>query len=171
MAAPGTIEGVAAAIRREYKLSVKLETPRIRPEGTFEPRRNQHSSAKILHWLCEHAPSNAIRVLAITDVDLFIPILTFVFGEAEMNGRAAVVSMARLTQMNRILLPDSQRPAMRLTTECVHELGHTFGLVHCHTPRCAMGRSPSIREVDLKSPVLCPECRAQYNELGIQEDV
>ena len=30
------------------------------------------------------------KVLAVTDQDLFIPILTFVFGEAQLNGRAAV---------------------------------------------------------------------------------
>jgi len=138
--------------------------------GTFDPHRRQHSSRAVLAWLLAQAPAGE-RVLGITDVDLFIPILTFVFGEAQLEGRAAVVSTARLVDP-----ADRRRTAWRLATESVHELGHTFGLLHCgaidRTERraapCVMSRSASLRAVDEKSPKLCATCRARY--LTFQQD-
>ena len=71
-----------------------------------------------------------------TDADLFIPVLTFVYGEAQLGGRAAVVSTARLAvEQGR---HDPALVAERIVKECVHELGHTFGLLHCDTPGCVM---------------------------------
>jgi archaemetzincin len=103
------------------------------------------------------------RLLGITDVDLFIPVLTFVFGEAQLEGPAAVVSVARLSH------DDPEVTAGRLSREAVHELGHTFGLRHCANleggwrPRaCVMARSPSVRAVDAKGLRLCGDCRERY---------
>jgi archaemetzincin len=48
----------------------------------------------------------------------------------------------------------------RAAKEAVHEVGHAFGLVHCHVEGCVMGRSPAVREVDEKSGELCEECRS-----------
>ena len=96
---------------------------------------------------------------------MFIPILTFVFGEAQLQGRAAVVSTARLVapgfgsaQARAALL------AGRLEKEAVHELGHTYGLLHCREPRCAMARSASLKDVDAKGPALCRDCRSRFAE-------
>ena len=108
-------------------------------------------------------------VLGITNVDLFIPILTFVFGEAQLEGQAAVVSYARLVD------PDDRAvTTRRLAREAVHELGHTFGLVHCGRDAagdradagpCVMSRSASVRAVDAKSTRLCPDCRSRHRAL------
>jgi archaemetzincin len=104
-------------------------------------------------------------VLGITDVDLFIPVLTFVFGEAQVDGPAAVVSTARLR------LTYNERPApptlleVRLLKECLHELGHTFGLVHCPDGTCLMSRSNSILEVDQKRVAFCRDCRQRLRKL------
>ena len=99
------------------------------------------------------------RVLGVTGVDLFIPVLTYVFGEAQVYGPAAVVSTHRL-QPTVYGLPDD--PGLfyrRLLTEAIHELGHTHGLLHCLEPGCAMGSSTYVEEIDLKRPALCPTCR------------
>ena len=98
-------------------------------------------------------------MLGVTDRDLFIPILTYVFGEAQLNGRAALVSTARLVEDVELLGPELL--VERLAKEAVHEVGHAYGLVHCDTERCVMGRSPAVREVDAKSSELCGECRAR----------
>jgi archaemetzincin len=37
-----------------------------------------------------------VRVLGVTDCELFVPVLTFVFGEVQLDGNCAVVSMAHL---------------------------------------------------------------------------
>src|SRR5512133_2324966 len=132
-----------------------------RPCHALDPRRKQHASGVILRWLLEAGPGEG-KVLGITDRDLFIPILTYVFGEAQLGGRAAIVSTARLVEDVELVGP--QLLVERLAKEAVHEVGHAFGLVHCETERCVMGRSPAVGEVDEKSAELCAECRARLAE-------
>ncbi len=132
-----------------------------RPRHAFDPRRRQHASGTILKWLLEVGPPEG-KVLGVTDRDLFIPILTYVFGEAQLGGRAAVVSLARLVEDVELLGP--QLLVERLAKEAVHEVGHTFGLVHCDVEGCVMGRSPAVREVDAKLAEPCAECRARLAE-------
>jgi archaemetzincin len=132
--------------------------PAGRPDGAFDPVRGQHSSRTVLAWMREQAPEPGVKILAITDVDLFIPVLTFVFGEAQLSGSTAVVSTARLHGNGADVL------RARLRREAVHELGHTFGLVHCASPACVMSRSPTVAAVDTKSDRLCEDCRVRYRE-------
>ncbi|MBK9061652.1 MAG: peptidase M54 [Acidobacteria bacterium] len=163
------LEGVRRSVEREFDRAVRVGLSPERPEDAFDARRGQHSSTRILAWLKDRH-EGAHRVLGVTDADLFIPILTFVFGEAQLSGRAAVVSTARLGDTP--LIPgEAARIALRLQKEAVHELGHTFGLLHCADARCAMARSPSLRHVDAKSPVLCRACRARTRELSENGDV
>ena len=96
------------------------------------------------------------KVLGVTDQDLFIPILTYVFGEAQLGGRVAVVSTARLTE--DVALAGPRLFEDRLVKEAIHELGHVFGLTHCATPVCVMGRSGGVRDVDSKRADLCEDC-------------
>lgn len=166
--APDLLEGVRRSVAREYESSARIQVSPEKPEDAFDARRGQHSSTRILAWLQERH-EGAHRVLGVTDADLFIPILTFVFGEAQLGGRAAVVSTARLGDTP--LIPgEPARIALRLQKEAVHELGHTFGLLHCADVRCAMARSPSLRHVDAKSPALCRACRARTRELSENGD-
>lgn len=142
-----------------------------RPRHAYDPRRRQHATAAILRWLLEVGPRGG-KVLGVTDRDLFIPILTYVFGEAQLGGEAAVVSTARLSEDARLLAADGgeRDPAARrllaerLAKEAIHEMGHAFGLVHCGTPGCVMSRSPAVREVDEKGWEPCETCRARLGE-------
>ncbi|MCL4813933.1 MAG: archaemetzincin [Vicinamibacteraceae bacterium] len=133
-----------------------------RPTGTYDAGRGQHLSTAMLRWLNSHRPHDAARVVGVTDVDLFIPILTFVYGEAQLGGHCAVVSSARLGSLT---LPMQRQLTLgRLVKEAVHELGHTFGLVHCRDGECVMSRSPSLASVDAKHGTLCGDCRLIYLE-------
>ena len=162
------LEAVRLHVGGEFGETVALQVPAERPAGTLDVRRGQHSSREMLRWLVAHAPPDGTRLLGITDVDLCIPILTFVFGEAQLAGRAAVVSCARLVDDD-----DPGVTTRRLACEAVHELGHTFGLVHCTGTAaaaggagpCVMSRAPSVRAVDAKSGRLCPDCRSRYRAL------
>jgi archaemetzincin len=146
-----------------FNVSARAWLGHDRPIDSFDPRRQQHSSTQILRWLIDSRPAPSTKVVGITDVDLFIPILTFVYGEAQLGGTAAVVSTARLTSDNGFR-PSSEMLASRLVKECIHELGHTFGLLHCPLPRCVMARSVNLLQVDAKEPDLCHDCRIRYTE-------
>jgi archaemetzincin len=156
-----------SVVERTFERPVHLWNAHERPVDAFDARRQQHSSTRILQWLLDRRPERAHKLLALTDVDLFIPILTFVFGEAQLDGAAAVVSTARLRtnhgNTNVRLL------TTRLTKECVHELGHTFGLIHCDHPGCVMTRSVSVLDVDAKTVSFCDDCWARYQELHPEE--
>jgi archaemetzincin len=172
--------GAIAALSREFATPILRVRLAGRPAYTYDAARRQHSSRVMLAWLAERVGElgssgagelggwgarelgspGPDRLLGVTDVDLFIPVLTFVFGEAQLGGRAAIVSLARLTEA-----ADHSRLAARLCKEAVHELGHTFGLVHCAAQACVMSRSPGLNAVDLKTDRLCADCRIRYREL------
>jgi archaemetzincin len=99
------------------------------------------------------------RLLGVTERDLFVPILTYVFGEAQLNGPCALVSVHRLHEEFYGLPKDSGRLLQRLFKESVHELGHTYGLHHCNDWRCAMASSHAVERLDLKEAEFCSGCR------------
>ena len=152
-----TIEEVRCQLEREFAEPVVRVESDQRPTGTLDVKRGQHSSRGLLRWLVAAKPGQCDRILGVTDVDLFIPVLTFVFGEAQLDGPAAVVSTARLSEG-----ASRKAAGLRLVKECVHEIGHTYGLVHCALATCVMTRSASVRAVDAKRAQLCPECRVRY---------
>ena len=151
------LDHARARVERVLGCRTRTFDPGSRPVDTFDARRGQHASTAFLRWLTGLHPPPAPRLLAVTDADLFIPVLTFVFGEAQLGGPAAVVSTARLETPRELL-------ATRLAKEAVHELGHTWGLKHCDVEGCVMGRSAGLREVDAKSDELCRDCRSRLRD-------
>jgi archaemetzincin len=156
---PDLLGRVRCQVERIFDRPTNLRVAHGPPEEALDRKRGQYSSTKILRWIVTTLASGSNKVLGITDVDLFIPVLTYVFGEAQVRGAAAVVSLARLR------VTYNQRPAppplmeARLLKECLHELGHTFGLVHCSDSACLMSRSNSVLDVDLKGAQFCRDCR------------
>ena len=123
----------------------------------FDPGRRQYHSTAILERLAVEAPSRALKVIGITEVDLFIPILTHVYGEAQLDGRTCIVSTYRLnTPLGA--LEFRERFRCRMTKEVIHELGHTFNLRHCTDSACIMHYCRRIEDVDRKSDRLCRYC-------------
>jgi archaemetzincin len=151
----GLLDHVRLHLEGGLGMPVSLWRGDGKPEDAYDARRKQWSSSRILAWLARAVPEES-RVLGVTDVDLFIPILTFVFGEAQLGGRAAVVSTARLGEPG---LDDERIVRERLAKESVHEVGHLLGLRHCETPGCVMGRSAGTWDVDKKDGELCRSCR------------
>jgi archaemetzincin len=162
------LDAVAGEIAGVFEVPVIRHHAPDRPTDTLDVRRQQHHSTAILRWLKRHRPHGARKLLALTDVDLFIPVLTFVYGEALLDGPCAVVSTARLGSMAP-RHEDAARARARLAKECVHELGHTFGLVHCASSACVMARSVNLAAVDGKQATFCSDCRLLYLERLVQQ--
>jgi archaemetzincin len=127
-------------------------------EFAFDSGRNQYGSTAVLAMLARRCPPDARKLLAITGRDLFIPVLTFVFGHAQLGGPVAVISLARLRQEFYGLPPDREVFLARAWKEALHEIGHTFGLVHCVDRSCAMSLATNVRQIDLKQAAYCAEC-------------
>jgi len=123
--------------------------------------RQQFHSSEILNRMQEYVNDDTWRLLGVSSMDLYIPILTFVFGEAQMGGPCAVVSSHRLTQEFYGLPPDSELLRQRLSKEAVHEIGHTLNLAHCDDYQCSMAPSHGVEWIDLKETTLCEACQAR----------
>ncbi len=147
-----------------FGLQVKQHPPSFDPELAFDSSRGQYNSRILLAQLLRNAPEDATRILGVTGVDLFIPVLTYVFGEAQLDGRAALVSAYRLDNQlyglpaNRNLLGD------RLRKEAIHELGHTYNLLHCQRNPCVMMSSTNVESIDLKSDRFCDHCLNDFRQ-------
>jgi archaemetzincin len=128
------------------------------PALAYDAGRDQYLATALLERL---AALPAGRVLGVTGHDLFNPVLTFVFGEAQLPGRAAVFSLHRLREEFYGLPPNPGLLLARARKEMLHELGHTFGLAHCQDASCVMSSSHSVEGVDRKSERLCRGCRSR----------
>lgn len=120
--------------------------------------RDQYHSTAILEKLASTSPPSATKIVAITHVDLFIPILTHVYGEAQLAGKACIVSTFRLQEGLSITNIEKEFEN-RVVKEVLHELGHTFNLRHCDDKSCIMHYCRSIKDVDRKTDQLCRYCK------------
>jgi archaemetzincin len=125
------------------------------PEDSYDTKRGQYKSVAIMKAVARCAPRDAARILGVTEGDLAIPTLTFVFGQAQLDGPVAVVSLARLRQEFYGLRCEETVLRERVVKEVLHELGHTFGLTHCAQSKCVMSLATHIGLVDNKEESYC----------------
>jgi len=142
------------------------------PSEAFNNARQQYRSDIILSRVHSYAEKDKAldRVLGTVNVDIFVPELNFVFGEAECPGKATLISLWRLRPEFYGKAPNMELFLERITKEAVHELGHSLGLRHCSNPFCVMYFSNSIFETDRKQSLFCNKCdlkvEATVNQLG-----
>jgi archaemetzincin len=157
---PELLSDLAAGLAGEFLIPCEILAPIGEPSFAFNLTRQQHSSTEILASLAQRGTPDTWRLLGVTSLDLYIPILTFVFGEAQIGGNAAVISLHRLRDEFYGLPPNILLLRQRMLKEAVHELGHTLSLPHCEDYQCVMSSSHGIELVDLKSSHFCRACRA-----------
>ena len=161
-------DDILAALETSLSHAFRFEVRRTKPLGdpsyAFDGQRNQYSSTMILRELVRLCPPDAVRLLAVTELDLFIPMLSFIYGQAQLDGRVSIVSLARLRQEFYTLPANRVLALARLLKEGLHELGHTFGLTHCIEKGCPMSLATNIHQLDLKGSDFCNSCSILVRE-------
>lgn len=158
------LAAVGGAVASAFGRPVERLPALPEPEGAFDAGRGQWSAPDMLRALLRARPPSAERILGVTARDLFVPVLSFVFGQAQMDGPTAVISLARISQAFSGLPEDRPLLLSRARKEALHELGHTFGLVHCPDPSCPMSLSVGVVQVDRKGEAFCASCAALVRE-------
>lgn len=152
------LAAIELCLWQAFGIDVCRMAPMSEPTYAYDTQRGQYSSVNVLRALLSRVPPDGLRVLAVTEKDLFIPMLSFVFGQAQVNGAIAVISLARLRQEFHGLPPSKTLLLGRAIKEAVHEIGHTFGLTHCTDQSCPMSLSNTIGQVDRKGDEFCRNC-------------
>jgi archaemetzincin len=156
----GLLRDLRPAIEEILCIPCRVLPVHLDPEFAFHGERQQYHSSEILQRMQSFLTADSWRVLGVGAVDLYIPILTFVFGEAQMGGPCAVLSTHRLRQEFYGLPQDPELFRQRVIKEAVHEVGHTLNLTHCDDYRCVMTSSHAVEWIDLKEAGLCTNCRS-----------
>jgi archaemetzincin len=144
-----TLRTMKIRLKKVYD-SVEILEPIELTESAYNPKRGQYLSDKFLLRV-KKVPGD--HVLGVTEVDLYTPDLNFVFGHAELPGKAAVISLARLHSSRK------EEFHSRMIKEAVHEIGHTLGLRHCGDIYCVMHFSNSLMDTDVKGEIYCGICQ------------
>lgn len=152
------VEFAARCLPLAFSVETRRLEPLPDPDYAWDANRGQYSSTLILREAIRRRPPDAVKVLVLTERDIFIPMLSFVYGQAQLDGPVAVLSTARLRQEFYALPPNRPLFLLRLRKETLHELGHTFGLTHCQDRLCTMSLSTNIEQLDLKQGEFCTTC-------------
>lgn len=158
------VKSIAAHLEGYVDLPAEVLPAMVPPAQAFDERRLQYDAALVLKAL-EEAPLEAYdKVIAVTSVDLFIPIFTYVYGEAAQGGRFALVSTFRLTRNPDGSVASRALLLGRTGKVALHELGHLFNLHHCMDERCLMHFSGDLATLDRTPPYLCRYCALFFRE-------
>jgi len=141
-----------------YKINLSVKT-----ESLYSPDRNQYLSTGFIEQSVAQTSHISGKIIMITELDIYVPVLTFLFGEAQLNGKLSVVSIFRLHEEFYSGITDNELLFERAIKEVLHELGHNFGLIHCRDWDCVMHSSNSVEEVDIKGNTYCNNCKNQIN--------
>lgn len=162
------VQSVSNIVRHEFRLDIVMRKEQIDLIEFYDPVRRQYNGTRLLNTIDASFATDYSKTIGLFTVDLFIPILTYIFGQAHLNGRSGIVSSYRLSNERYGMTPDENLLSERFCKELIHELGHTFGLIHCHVPDCVMRSGTYVEDIDLKSAGFCKSCREQLDRRFIQ---
>jgi archaemetzincin len=155
------LEKIAAGVEHELLCQVEMKEKHLDLSEYFDPGRRQYNGDKLLKVIDSMDFEGSVKIIALFNVDLYIPILTYIFGQAQLGGRTAIASLYRLSNERYGIANDEITLLDRFQKEVIHELGHLFGLIHCHTPTCVMRSSTYVEDIDQKDVHLCEKCRLE----------
>lgn len=153
------LKKIADLVRTETNHQVRVKEGHLDLSDYYDASRRQYNADKMLKAVDTIYGGDSFRTIGLFNVDLFIPILTYIFGQAYLNGRTSIASAFRLSNEGYGLQNDERMTLERLSKEVIHELGHTLGLIHCHNPMCVMRSGTYVEDIDQKNTGFCTNCK------------
>jgi archaemetzincin len=160
------LKEVAEAVALGFRCEVVCKEARIDLGEYFNAGRRQYNGDRLLSVVGTLHLPDSMKTIGLFSVDLYIPILTYIFGQAHLGGEAGVASMFRLGNELYGLAPELLLQNERFIKEVIHELGHTFGLLHCYDVSCVMRSSAYVEDIDQKEKYFCANCYAALGFIG-----
>lgn len=164
----GLPERLATQVLARLSRRVRVPCRVAASPGGIEPRalpgREQVDADHLLAQLESAEIPEGEILLALTGLDLGNPVFTFFFGRARRGGRAALVSLARLSPSFYGLPEDEGATARRAVLEILHEIGHLAGLAHCESWTCLMHFCTDVTAIDNRGTTFCEACSAALPE-------
>jgi archaemetzincin len=160
------LKELRSAVEKTFHISVRiLPMENNLSLSSSLTEKGKYNSTALLLYLSQKkkTPENTLKLLAVTRLDLYSPIFSYMYGEAQLKGKCALMSLYRLNQEFYDLPPDPPLFLSRCRKEAIHELGHTFGLVHCRDENCIMFPSSTVEDTDTKSESFCSVCSKLLN--------
>ncbi len=150
-------------IEKEFQSSVTSCECTLDIAKHYNPGRRQYDANGILSYISDLKPAYAIKSIGLFRIDLYIPILTYIFGQAMLEGQAGIASLYRLRNELYGLDQNNDLLITRFRKVIIHEMGHMFGLIHCHHPECVMRSSTYMEDIDQKERKFCSTCNEQLH--------
>jgi len=152
------INKIASEIESEIHVPVNSEECRFDINEFYDPVRRQYDGNMILKKIDAYTTQPDTKKVGLFRIDLCIPVLTYIFGQAILNGSSGIASLYRLRNEQYGMKKDDALLCERLSKVILHEIGHTFGLIHCHNPVCVMRSSTYVEDIDQKGRGYCHSC-------------
>jgi len=162
---PTILKTLAHDVEVEFDMPVDVAANYNDLSKFYDPARRQYDANQLLKMLDSNSKPEALKTIGLFRVDLFIPILTFIFGQAVFKGKTGIASLYRLKNEQYGLPADNGLLFERFRKVVIHELGHTFGLIHCHVPSCVMRSTTYVEEIDQKKHHFCNKCRGELEKV------
>lgn len=152
------LQNLVTELSKRFSSAIHVIDLKINLDDFFSIEREQYFSTQIIAEAMKLTDKFNGKIILLTDVDIFVPVLTFIFGEAQLNGKHSILSVCRLHEEFYSGVSDEHLLFQRTVKEALHELGHCYGLRHCADWDCVMHSSPGIEEVDIKGNTFCRKC-------------
>jgi archaemetzincin len=157
------LDRMIGTLQQKFKTHVNKISLSIDTDSLYSNERRQYFSTGFIEQSTKQTTHINGKIIMITELDIYAPVLTFLFGEAQLKGKHSIVSVFRLHEEFYSGVTNNELLFERTIKEVYHELGHNFGLIHCHDWDCVMHSSNSIEEVDLKGSTYCKNCSKLLN--------
>lgn len=158
------LDRIMQTLKKTFNTHVNKISLSIDTDSLYSYERRQYFSTGFIEQSLKQTEHINGKIILITELDIYVPVLTFLFGEAQLKGKHSIVSVFRLHEEFYSGITNNELLYERTIKEVYHEMGHNFGLIHCQNWDCVMHSSNNIEEVDLRGNTYCKNCFGLLNK-------